>query len=191
MTKATQGFGRLVYDKSPADLKDINEGRMQRMKVSPEVIRAFLNHPQFSPTVTTEIVTAMFLLNVENRQAFFERALVVDNPSAAFFMVRWAQMYEAYHARVSRLDRFVNLGRMPIAQRSDGVLIAVAPTDHLAWTQGVARQHAENMRNIHNISGVTGGEIWLAGSVSDLARRNLEAQQWIVQADKGRALGIR
>ena len=80
---------------------------------------------------------------------------------------------------------------MPIAQRKDGVLIVVVPVDHLLWTPGIAGRHSQNMQDIRKISGVTAGEIWLAGTISPTARKNLEAQNWTVYENKGRALGMR
>ena len=52
-------------------------------------------------------------------------------------------------------------------------------------------RHGQNMQDIRKISGVTAGEIWLTGTISPTARKNLEAQNWVVHENKGRALGIR
>ena len=93
--------------------------------------------------------------------------------------------------RGAPLARFLRLGRMPIAQRQDGVLIAAVPVDHLLWTSGIAARHSQNMQDIRKINSVKGGEIWLAGTISPAARKNLEAQNWVVQENKGRALGMR
>ncbi len=80
---------------------------------------------------------------------------------------------------------------MPIAQRQDGVLIAAVPVDHLLWTSSIAARHSQNMQDVRKINTVAGGEIWLAGTISPTARKNLEAQNWVVQENKGRALGMR
>lgn len=190
-TKATRGFNQLVYDKSPADLKDSNENRLTQMQVTPALIRTFLNHPQFTPSHTTEIVDALASIPAHGRGEFIARAVLVDNETAAFFMMRWAQMYAAYTHKFKAISRFVRLGMMPIAQREDGTLVAMVPSDHVLWTAGLATRHMDNMKTIRAISGVTGGEVWLAGSISPVARKNLEAQNWVVKDNQGRALGLR
>jgi hypothetical protein len=80
---------------------------------------------------------------------------------------------------------------MPIAQRPDGTLIAPLPVDHLLWTEQVAARHAANMRDITTVPGVTGGEIWIEGTVSAAARKVLEAQNWVVKENVGKQLGLK
>lgn len=190
-TKATHGFNRLLYDKTPAELKKINERKLGLMGVRSSVAESFLDHPKFSPTHKTEIVGALAQIGVDGREVFIQRALLADNESAAFFLMRWARMYKAYHFKVAVLSRFVRLGRMPIAQRPDGRLIVVVPADHLLWTSALATRHAQNMESLRRISGVTGGEIWLAGTLSPAARKSLEDQNWVVRDNKAPALGMR
>ena len=190
-TKATYGFNRILYDTPPAQLKKMNRSKLDGMGVTPAVAELFLDHPKFSPTHKTEIVTSLAQIGVYDSEVFIQRAILADNESAAFFVMRWARMFQAYHYKVAPLARFLRLGRMPIAQRKDGVLIAAVPVDHLLWTSAIAARHGQNMQDIRKISGVTAGEIWLAGTISPTARKNLEAQNWVVHENKGRALGIR
>ncbi len=46
------------------------------------------------------------------------------------------------------------------------------------------------MQSISSIAGVTGGEIWIEGSISRQARDGLEAQNWIVRDNVGSILGL-
>lgn len=190
-TKATHGFNRIIYDTPPAELKKINRRMLDAMGVTPAVAELFLDHPKFSPTHKTEIVLSLEQIAAYDREVFIQRAILADNESAAFFVMGWARMFQAYHNKVAPLARFLRLGRMPIAQRKDGVLIAAVPVDHLLWTSAIATQHGQNMQNVRKISGVTAGEIWLVGTISPTARRNLEAQNWVVHENKGRLLGMR
>ena len=190
-TKAAHGFNRILYDTPPAELKKSNRSKLDGMGVTPAVAELFLDHPKFSPTHKTEIVTSLAQIGVYDREVFIQRAILADNESAAFFVMRWARMFQAYHYKVAPLARFLRLGRMPIAQRKDGVLIAAVPVDHLLWTSAIAARHGQNMQDIRKISGVTAGEIWLAGTISPTARKNLEAQNWVVHENKGRILGLR
>ncbi len=190
-TKTTDAMNRLVRDKSPAELKKINARKLKKMTVNDSVAKLFLEHPKFSPTRKTRLVNALAFVGVYDRQHFIERAILVQDETMAFFMQRWAEMFTAYHIKVKPLARFYRLGKMPIAQRPDGTLIAVLPLDHLIWTDEVAAQHAANMRNITTIPGVTGGEIWIEGTVGAAARKVLEAQNWVVKENVGKQLGLK
>lgn len=190
-TKTTDAMNRLVRDKSPAELKKINARKLKKMNVNNSVAELFLEHPKFSPTRKTRIVNALAFVGVYDRQHFIERAILVQDETMAFFMQRWAEMFTAYHIKVKPLARFYRLGKMPIAQRPDGTLIAVLPLDHLIWTDEIAARHAANMRDITTVPGVTSGEIWIEGTVSAAARKVLEAQNWVVKENVGKQLGLK
>jgi hypothetical protein len=189
-TKTTDAMNRLVRDKSPAELKEINAKKLRQMRVDASVAELFLEHPKFSPTHKTHLVNALGFVGVYDRQLFIERAILVQDETMAFFMQRWAEMIAAYHIKVKPLARFYRLGRMPIAQRADGTLIAPLPLDHLQWTEQVAARHAANMRDIRTIPGVTGGEIWIEGTISQAARKVLEGQNWVVKENAGETLKL-
>ncbi len=191
-TKTTNAMNRLVRDKSPAELKKINARKLKKMTVNDSVAELFLEHPKFSPTRKTRLVNALAFVGVYDRQHFIERAILVQDETMAFFMQRWAEMFAAYHIKVKPLARFYRLGKMPIAQRPDGTLIAVLPLDHLIWTDEIAARHTANMRDITKIGGgVSGGEIWIEGTVSAAARKVLEAQNWVVKENVGKQLGLK
>jgi len=189
-TKLAEGMRKLLRDNTPAELKAINERKLARMGVSASIAELFLEHPKFSPTQKTFLVDALSRVRASNRGAFIQRAVLVQDETMAFFMRRWAEMIAAYHQRVAPLARIVRLGMMPIAQRGDGVIVATLPIDHLAWSETIARRHGTNMQSISSIAGVTGGEIWIEGSISRQARDGLEAQNWIVRDNVGSILGM-
>ena len=188
--KMSQGMMSLLAQKTPAELKDINANKLEQMRVQESVAELFLEHPKFSPTEKTLLVDALARTGVSDRQAFVQRAILVQDETMAYFMRRWAQLNAAYHRQVQRAARFVRLGRMPILQREDGVLIAIAPVDHLAWTDAIARRHATNMQSLSGVSNVTGGEIWIEGTISAQARAALEAQNWVVKENVGAQLTL-
>ncbi len=180
-TKLAEGMRKVLRDNTPAELKKINQRKLAGMGVSASIAELFLEHPKFSPTQKTLLVDALSRVPADNRGAFIQRAVLVQDETMAFFMRRWAEMIAAYHQRVARVSRIVRLGKMPIAQRKDGVIVATLPIDHLAWSETIARRHGTNMQSISSIPGVTGGEIWIEGTISKQARNALEAQKWVVR----------
>jgi len=190
-TKAADGFSRLVRDSTPAELKKTHSEKLKLMKVSDSVADLILEHPKYSPTERTVLIESLAMVGAYNREEFIKRAILVPDEDMAFFMRRWAQMYAAYHIHITRVQRFVRLGKMPLAQREDGVLIGVLPSDHVGWTDAIAQRHATNMKDIGNIQGVTGGELWFEGTVSPKTRAALEAQRWVVKENVGPQLKLK
>ena len=189
-TKTGDAMNRLIRDNTPAQLKKANAAKLRLMGVHASVAELFLEHPKYSPTQKTHIVEALALVGAGGRQEFIQRAILVQDETMAFFMRRWAEMFSAYHRRVAQIGRFVRLGMAPFAQRPDGVLVGLFPIDHLAWTDWVARRHASNLKTIRGIPGITGGEIWIAGTISPKARKELEYENWVVKERVRSILGL-
>ena len=181
-------MAQLIRDKTPAELKKINAEKLRLMRVEKAAAEMFLEHPQFSPSEKTFLVNALASMGVSNRQAFIQRAIVVQDEDMAYFMRRWSELLAAYHNRVQPLARLVRVGQAPFGQRADGVLVGVFSIDHLAWSAEIAGRHATNMRDIQNVPGITGGEIWIEGSISTDARKALEAENWVVHESVGQRL---
>ncbi len=189
-TKTGDAMNRLVRDNTPAQLKKINEQKLRLMGVHSSVVELFLEHPKFSPSQKTILVDALALVGASGREAFIRRSILVQDETMAFFMRRWAEMIFAYHRRVSPVARIVRMGMAPFVQRADGVLVGLFPIDHLAWTDTIARRHASNLKSLGSIGGVTGGEIWIAGTISPKARKELESENWVVKERVDRVLGL-
>lgn len=143
--KMSGGVMKLVHDTNPAELKKMNARKLESMNVSEAVSGLILEHPKFSPTQKTALISSLAQIGAYNRQAFIHRAVLVQSEEIAFLMSRWVRMFAHYHIHVKPIRRFVRLGRMPVAQREDGMLIVVAPIDHLAWTDAIARRQATNV----------------------------------------------
>ncbi len=180
VTKTANAMNQLVRDSSPAELKDVNERKLRGMRVGEAVAELFLEHPNFSPTQKTHLVNALASIGAHDRHFFINRAVLVQSEEMAFFMRRWAEMIAAYNVKVKPVYRFVRLGRMPAVQHEDGLLVMIIPIDHLSWTDAIAQRYADNMVNIGSISGISGGQVWIAGSISQQARSLLEGHGWKV-----------
>jgi len=189
-SKLTTGMNKLLADTTPADLKKRNRERLAKMNVHNSLTDAFLEHPKYSPSVKTLLIDALSRVGIYNRDIFIQRAVLVQSEDMAFHMMRWARMIDAYNTKIQKAQRFVRLGQAPMLQRADGVIVGLFPFDYLAWTDQIANRHATNMKDIPNIQGITGGEIWFEGGVSPQARKALEAQNWVVKENVGVSLGL-
>ena len=183
-------MNRVIRDNTPAELKKIDGRKLRSMGVHDSVAGIFLEHPKYSPSERTRLVSALASVAATGREDFIQRASLAPNETMAIFLRRWAEMIAAYNRRIKPVQRIVRVGKAPFVQHADGVLVGLFPIDYLAWTSSIAQRHATNMKSLPGVKGVKGGEIWLEGSLSPKAKRALEAQNWVVKENTGATLGL-
>ena len=105
--------------------------------------------------------------------------MVQDEPEA-FYRVRQAEMIAAYHAKVEKLERVIQVGRGIGLQRKDGTIVIAVPGDYLAWTEETAASARAASSGDSPLAGAKSKELLLAGKASARARSELEAQGWKV-----------
>ena len=181
-TSFSEGMRKLVRDKSPAELKQINAEKLAEMGVDDSVSELFLDHPHYSPTKKTYIVNALDqMTGAADRGIFLKRAALAPDEQMAFLMQRMAELMLSYHTTVAPAKRMVPAGRLVFLQRADGVAVGVVPLDHIIWRQTTAKRIAEMGAALDGIEGTTGKELWVEGTVSELFRENLTSQGWVIQ----------
>jgi hypothetical protein len=190
-TKTSDTMNNVIRDNTPAELKKNDGRKLRAMGVHKSVAAIFLEHPKYSPSERTRLVSALASVAATGREEFIQRASLAANETMAIFLRRWAEMIAAYNRRIQPVKRIIRIGKAPFAQRADGVLVGLFPIDYLAWTSSIARRHATNMKSLPGVSGVTAGEIWLEGSISPKAKQALIAQNWVVNEYTGAALGLK
>jgi len=182
-----------LRDNAPAELKALNANLLKSMGVHPSVAQIFLDNPKYSPTRTTYLVAALEAMEgVKNRMLFVQHAALAQDEQMALYFERQAELTAGYHVNVAPVDRFVQLGDIPFVVNKEGVVAGVFAFDHFAWTEGVAEQaDGSAVRAMEKLSDVTGQELWLEGTASPLARKNLEARGWTVKESAGEPLALR
>ena len=91
---------------------------------------------------------------------------------------------------VAALDRFVAGDNFASGQLADGTLIFVVPLDNLLWTESMARFISGADKKLKSLPDVTGTQLWVAGKMSPLARKEIEARGWKVFEDGGGKLTV-
>ena len=191
-TSFSDSMSELVYTNTPAALKDLNRDKLAAMGVDSETAGLFLEHPKYSPTRKTFIVDALEQMSdVENRGALIEVALLAESAGDAFLWQQKAEMFAGYHANVAPSGRMIRVATDVALLTPDGLLVAMVPTDHVAWTE---RNEALTTRTASEqviadavaASGgaeVSGIELWFLSSVSPLAEENLKSRGMVSVAD--------
>ena len=166
----------------PVELRQLNSQKLNAMGVNSQIADAFLNNTIFSPREQTLLVQALSEMDgVADRGALVRLAVPSENPTVAFFRQRQAQMYAGYNKSVSRLASFFTLGQFAVARTVNGALVVNFPADYGVWTEGMASlMTGANQLINSNFPGLTDKQLWLTGTLSATARKEIENRGWQV-----------
>jgi hypothetical protein len=170
---------KLVRDKSPAEIDEINEKKLKAMGISASIVKNFLKNPHYDPQEITLLVGSLeSMKNVASRGNFIKLAAVVPGYDIARYMRLRAQMMAYYHANVSPVARIVSVKGIPLLQSKDGTIVAMFPLDYVFWTEKLWLRETRGSKNVERLPGYTGKEAWITGTVDPVAIKGLSIQGW-------------
>jgi hypothetical protein len=166
----------------PVELRKMNTDKLNAMGVNSQVTDAFINNTIFSPREQTLLVHALGEMNgVADRGALVRLALSSQNPTVALFRQRQAQMYAGFNKSVTPLERFISLGQFAVSRTVNGALVFNVPLDYLAWTEPMAQLITGANQLVNELPGIREKQLWLAGTLSPRARKEIESRGWQVR----------
>ena len=141
VTNISDSLDKLVHEKPPADLRQINRSGLRSVGASEKDTDRFLNNTAFTPTHQTAFVLNLKSLGgVANRGAFVHAAAEKSSSeSDALFCVQTAALMGQLHTGEHPLARIAMIGNFPICIGKDGTVIVALQWDYAAWTSGAAR----------------------------------------------------
>ncbi|MCG3145507.1 MAG: hypothetical protein HONDAALG_03118 [Gammaproteobacteria bacterium] len=182
VTSGAATLNEAFRDLPPAELRKRNREKLAAMGVNADIAELYIENAVFTPREQTLIVEALDRMpETENRGAYIRHAVLTDNADLAYFRPRQAGMYLGYHRSVEPLARFVSVGKVAVGQKKDGTIVFCAPLDHLYWTPGIGAFVELFEADLKSVPDVKGKEIWLGGTLSEMARKELEARGWTVK----------
>jgi hypothetical protein len=165
----------------PVDLRRMNAEKLRAMEVHPEVADAFLNNPVYSPRYQMLLVNALDeMKGVGNRATFVRLAAATNDKDIAFFRERQAEMYAGYHKGVAPFETFLALGEFAAARTAKNEVVFNVPLDRLIWTQGMAQLLTGADALVNRLTRPTNKQLWVSGTVSARARKEIESRGWQV-----------
>ncbi|MGH7795065.1 MAG: hypothetical protein ACREQ2_09225 [Candidatus Binatia bacterium] len=166
----------------PVDLRRLNAEKLKAMDVHAEVADAFINNSLYSPRHQTILVNALDeMKGVRNRATFVRLAAATANANIALFRQRQAEMYAGYHKAVAPLETFIALGEFAAARTTKNEVVFNVPLDHLVWTQEIAKLLTGADSRVTQLTRPANKQLWVAGTVSARARKEIESRGWQVQ----------
>jgi len=184
VTGTADTMRKLVRDKSPAELSEINEEKLKAMGVEDSITKDFLKNPYFDPQEETLLVGELEAMkNVKDRKNFIKMAAVAPDYMIARFLRERAQMTSIYNEKVAPVERIIAVQGVPLLQRKDGVIVVVAPLDYVAWTHSLWLKESKGSGTFNQLPGFSGKEVWITGAFDPVARKALEIEGWKVKED--------
>ena len=172
-------LNQVFQNTPPVELRKMNTEKLNAMGVNPEITDAFINNSIFSPREQTLLVHALGEMNgVADRGALVRLSLPSQNSTVALFRQRQAEMYAGYNKSVAPLQSFISLGQFAMSRTVNGALVANFPADYVVWTEPMARWMTGANQAVNNLPGVKERHLWLTGSLSPRARKEIASRGW-------------
>jgi len=166
----------------PVDLRRMNAEKLKAMGVHEEVAEAFLNNSLYSPRHQTILVHALDeMKGVRNRATFARFAAATANADTAFFRQRQAEMYAGYHKAIAPVEIFIALGEFAAVRTTKNEVVFNVPLDHLVWTEPMAKLLTAADSRVTQLTRPANKQLWVAGTVSARAKKEIENRGWQVQ----------
>lgn len=166
----------------PVDLRRMNGEKLKAMDVHAEIADRFLNNSVYSPREQALLVNALDeMKGVGNRATFVRLASTTTDRDMAFFRQRQAEMYAGYHKAVAPFETFIALGEFAAARTTKNEVVFNVPLDHLVWTQDMAQLLTAADSRVIQLTRPVNKQLWVTGTVSARARKEIESRGWQVQ----------
>ncbi len=136
MTRTAQQMREIVNEYPPQRLRQINQEKLQAMGVPSDLIEKFLDHPSYSPTHDTIIVSSLeSLTGAKGRDSFIQVALLANDEETANFFQNIAETMKGFQLKAAPIREIRANGPVVFAKASNGVVLVPFPLDHGVWTQ--------------------------------------------------------
>jgi hypothetical protein len=180
-----QAIGRvnnLVWGMDPQALQKLNEQRMKEIGADNELTQKFLNHKALTLTDVSDILGSLILLKqTKDRTEFIRSSLSSESEEDALFYRDTAAMLEQMKSKGTTITKFLPNPKIAVLLCGNR-FVAVIPADELYWTQSFATALTKfTDRHKTNLQISKSKELWLSGSATDIARKELASRGWTVQ----------
>jgi hypothetical protein len=172
----TATVSNLVWDKSPQDIRTINENKLAAMGANKDTVHAFVTNRWFTPTLSVPFVENLSQIPAgKGRAAVVALASTVASENEARFMLNAVSMAREVGAGRDPVVAIDLAGRILVVHTLGARIEVPAPVDYVVWTEQV-KTFAERK----NVKGAR-REILVIGLASERAREGLQATGWAVQ----------
>jgi hypothetical protein len=165
-----------VWDKSPEDIRTINENKLAAMGVGKDTVRAFVTNRWFTPTLSGPFVEHLAQIpEAKGRAAVVALASTVASEGEARFILNAVSMARQISTERDPVVALELVGRIIVVHTRGGRAEVPAAVDYVVWTEPVkAFAERKNLKGAQR-------DILVTGLASARAREGLQATGWAVQ----------
>ena len=187
-TGTTNLLNKVVKDMAPPDLRKMNREKLEKMGVLKATADAFIKNSTYTPREQTVLVNALFeMKNTQGRDNFIKFARRADHYDVTYFRQLQAEMYADHNRNITPIKQFMNLGQFTAGVTGNNAIVVCLPLDYLLWTVDMAKAATGLTNMINGLNWVTNKSMYLTGTLSPLARKQLAYMGWKI-IDKTSAL---
>ena len=187
-TGTTNLLNKVVKDMAPPDLRKMNREKLEKMGVLKATADAFIKNGSYTPREQTVLVNALFeMKNTQGRDNFIKFARRADHYDVTYFRQLQAEMYADHNRNITPIKQFMNLGQFTAGVTGNNAIVVCLPLDYLLWTVDMAKAATGLTNMINGLNWVTNKSMYLTGTLSPLARKQLAYMGWKI-IDKTSAL---
>ena len=185
-TSLGKSFNNILATEPPSRIRIINEDKLKQMGISPDVAKAYLDQPIYTPTQNLLLVDALSRLGAATgRAAYLNASLVAADEVEANFFVNMAQILRGYHETQGPITGITMVGALTVAQTKAGAAVIPFALDYGVWTAN-GDKLSQNMKATYKAPGFNGNfEIWITGTASATARQEYQARGFTVVEQVG------
>lgn len=176
----TGRLDNLVWNASPADIRDQLERRLVARGVDPATAGDFFRTAAFTPTLQIDFVSALEALGrPSGEQEVIALASQVRSEVDARFLIDQLRMLKRYGFEGDSIAALVTFDESIAATTRRGRWLLALPADRLSWT-GAITDLARNASSLPRSR-----KVIVSGGISDRARRELKRAGFAVVAGVG------
>ncbi len=183
--------GNALQEEPPSRLRLINEEKLKKAGISAGLTKRFLDHPSFTPRHDTIIAESLAqMAGTRGRDAFLDYILQAQDEVGANFFQQMAETMRGYHETASPLIEIRIAAPLVVAQARNGRALIPFPLDHGVWKARAAGIF-DHIRANYRPAGFDGNfDLWVAGTVSKMAREQLATRGVTVVENVDQRIGF-
>lgn len=191
VTSLGQSFNNVLASEPPSRIRTLNEQKLTEMGIGGDLAKRYLDHPAYSPRHDLMLVDALHRMQgVPGRDRYLEHALKAEDEVEATFIVNVAQILRGYHETRDRITGITMFDVLPVAQTRSGMALIPFALDHGVWTAN-ADKLSQHLKQSYKAPGFAGRfELWVTGTLSPVARQELQGRGFTVVEQAGTRLEI-
>lgn len=170
-----------VRDNSAAQLLDANRKGLLGLGINKAIVEKFLSNRNYTPVDVVAMVAALTQMRkLGGLDIVVARAATARSRDIAYLTRRRIELIAIYHKKNGTLASFMAVqgSPFPLCVTKDNGIVGLFPFDAVAWTEPTGQVFAA-MTAAAAEHGATGSKLFaITGTVTPLARKNLERLGW-------------